>query len=108
MPRLPCRFFVALGAWLLASPAHADLDARQTKLLIGNCVQCHARPHIGAPLMGQAADWVERNKQGEAKLLANVIHGLRGMPPLGYCSACSEADFRALIRVMTGLPEAAK
>lgn len=81
----------------------AELTERQTRLLTNNCVQCHARPNIGVPMMGTPGDWTERNKQGEEKLLANVVHGLRGMPPLGYCSACSEDDFRALIRVMSGV-----
>jgi len=83
----------------------ADLTERQAQLLANNCVQCHARAHIGAPIMGNAADWKERSKQGEEKMLMNVVVGLRGMPPLGYCSACDEQDFRALIRFMANLPE---
>jgi cytochrome c5 len=86
----------------------ADLTERQAQLLANNCVQCHARADIGAPIMGNREDWKERSKQGEEKLLANVIVGLRGMPPLGYCSACSEQDFRALIRFMANLPEPVK
>ena len=38
-------------------------------------------------------------------MLQNVVYGIRGMPPLGYCSACTEEDFRVLIRLMAGLPE---
>lgn len=108
MTRLAFRYALSLFGVCLSFSAHAGLDDRQTRLLTNNCVQCHARPDIGAPLMGNAADWVERNKQGENKLLVNVVHGLRGMPPLGYCSACSETDFRAMIKVMPGLQEVAK
>lgn len=103
-------FWVLLLASLISSAqpsadgaAELRLSARQTLLLTNNCVQCHARPAIGVPQMGVAEDWYTRNKQGEEVLLANVVYGLRGMPPLGYCSACSEADFRALIRVMSGV-----
>jgi cytochrome c5 len=92
----------------LASANGAGLTDRQISLLTNNCVQCHARPNIGVPLMGNPPDWRERIKQGEDKLLVNVVHGLRGMPPLGYCSACDEADLRALIRVMAGSAEGAK
>lgn len=92
----------------LASSDGAGLDDRQIALLSNNCVQCHAHPGIGVPLMGNPADWVERNKQGEEKMLANVIYGLRGMPPLGYCSGCNEKDFRQMIRIMTGLVRGAK
>ena len=86
----------------------ATLTERQAQLLANNCVQCHARAEIGAPIMGNSADWKERSKQGEEKILMNVVVGLRGMPPLGYCSACDEQDFRALIRFMANLPESGK
>ncbi len=92
-------------ATLLALPlaAHADLTERQLKLLTVNCVQCHARPDIGAPLMGNRDDWAKRNLQGEEAMLRNVIQGVNGMPPLGYCSACDEADLRALTRWVSGI-----
>ena len=83
----------------------AEISERQTSLLQNNCLQCHARPGIGAPLLGDGTAWKKRAKQGEEVLLRNVVAGLRGMPPLGYCSACSEEDLRALIRYMADLPE---
>ena len=87
---------LALPGWSMgAAPTE-----RQMHLLSSNCVQCHARPGIGAPLMGNPADWKERVTQGEDVLLQHVIEGKGGMPPLGYCSACNEEDFRVLIRLM--------
>jgi cytochrome c5 len=105
--RLQHYFVGFLFAYLIcpATLLAADLTERQAQLLANNCVQCHARANIGAPIMGNPADWKERSKQGEEKLLANVITGVRGMPPLGYCSACTEQDFRALIRMMANLPD---
>lgn len=96
--------FAVLALWLFTGSlaGAAQLTERQASLLTNNCVQCHARPGIGVPQMGVAADWYDRIKQGEDALLMNVVYGLRGMPPLGYCSACSEADFRAMIRLMSG------
>jgi cytochrome c5 len=90
------------------TPARADLDARQGRLLSSNCVQCHARPETGAPLMGNPPDWKVRNKQGMDRLLVNTVLGLRGMPPLGYCSACSEQDLRELIKAVSGIEVAAE
>lgn len=81
----------------------ATLTDRQVALLNNNCVQCHARPNIGVPLMGKADDWKARLPKGEDALLVNVIQGMGGMPPFGYCSACDEADLRALIRRISGL-----
>ena len=70
------------------------------QLFSSNCLQCHARAGIGAPLIGNAQDWQARQAQGEQVMLQNVVEGIRGMPPLGYCSACDEADFRVLIRLL--------
>ena len=93
---------------VLTAPARAELDERQGKLLSHNCVQCHARPETGAPLMGNAPDWKARNEQGMDRLLVNTVLGLRGMPPLGYCSACSEQDLRELIEAVSGIEVAAE
>ena len=86
----------------------AELTKRQINLLENNCLQCHARPGIGVPVIGDAAAWKDRVQLGEEKLLASTVVGLRGMPPLGYCSACTEQDFRAMNRMLAGLAEVAK
>jgi len=102
--KFPC---ILISALWLAAPlhTHAEPTGRQLKLLQNNCLQCHVREHIGAPIMGRPEDWSIRNRQGEDALLRNVVQGLRGMPPLGYCSACDETDLRALIRLVAGLEE---
>lgn len=104
----------AFAGFLLATQAlggiasAADLTERQVQLLSNNCIQCHARPNIGVPLIGNPEDWVVRVQKGEDALLASVIVGLKGMPPLGYCSACSVDDFLALNRFMANIEELAK
>jgi len=35
-------------------------------------------------------------------LLAHTVNGYRGMPPLGACGSCSEADLRALVVYLSG------
>lgn len=79
------------------------LTARQTTLMVNNCVQCHTKPILGAPLIGDQAAWAKVLKKGEDIVLKNVVQGFGSMPPLGYCSTCDEADFRALIQAMSGL-----
>lgn len=106
--RRACRPALFLVLALLPGLVAAELTKRQVKLLESNCLQCHARPGIGVPVMGDAEAWNERVKRGEEQLLANTVLGLRGMPPLGYCSACTEQDFRALNRMLVGLAEVAK
>ncbi len=85
--------------------ADAEPTARQSTLMLNNCMQCHARPDTGAPFIGVAKDWQEAVARGEDAMLVNVVQGIRGMPPLGYCSACSEEDLRVLIRTMSGMSD---
>lgn len=68
------------------------------------CASCHARPGTGAPLVGDDHTWAKRSAQGANVLLAHTVNGYRGMPPLGTCGLCSEAELRALVAYMAGLP----
>lgn len=54
--------------------------------------------------MGDAEAWRNRARDGEDGMLAKVVVGGNGMPPLGYCSACTEQDLRALIRFIAAQP----
>lgn len=103
LERFSAIFAVPLIGALLSVESFAQMSPKQTQLLINNCVQCHAEPRIKAPLMGNADSWSEIIAKGEEKVLANVINGMGNMPPLGYCSACDEQDFRVLIRTLAGL-----
>ena len=97
---------ILLAATLgFALPAFTAPDARQSTLFVNNCAQCHARQETGAPFIGMAEDWQDAVTRGEDAMLINVVQGIRGMPPLGYCSACTEEDLRVLIRMMAGLSE---
>lgn len=90
-------------ACLLGQADAAELSARQSQLLANNCLQCHARAGVGAPQAGDAQAWKPYAAKGEPAMLVNAVQGTGGMPPLGYCSACTEDDFRALIRFMARL-----
>jgi cytochrome c5 len=98
LPHASLAVLLALGA----GAACAD-DARTAQLFAANCAQCHLRPGIGAPMAGAAAEWTERVARGEEALLKNVVEGIGGMPPLGYCSACTEDELRALTRFVAGI-----
>jgi len=79
------------------------LDARQTEVMGVVCARCHARPGIGAPLLGKPSDWVELREQGLDTLTAHTVSGFGGMPALGTCSYCSEDDLRTMVAWMAGL-----
>jgi cytochrome c5 len=99
---------LAIGALVAsaAAPGAADppLGPRQARIYQQICAQCHARPGIGVPQVGDAAAWRDRAAPGLDALVASTVNGLRGMPPLGTCSFCSEDDFRELAAFMAGLP----
>jgi len=105
-----CLSFITWGlltSVVFSSYATAEsLTEHQSQLFINNCVQCHSNPDTGAPVIGVESDWVAIKAKGEDKILNNVTQGIRGMPPLGYCSACSKDDFRVLIRLMTNMNDA--
>ena len=103
---LQALLLAAAAAPILANPP--PLTDRQATLLNVNCLQCHALPGLGAPLAGDRAGWESVRKRGEDVVLRNVLNGIRGMPPMGYCGACTEADFRAMIRFLADLPTPAE
>jgi cytochrome c5 len=70
------------------------------------CASCHARAGTGAPLTGIDADWAARRARGSEAMLIHTVDGFRGMPPLGGCGRCSEADLRALVAYVSGSPAA--
>lgn len=80
-------------------------DAALAQLYGASCKQCHANPAAGAPLTGDTLAWEPRLEQGMDTLLDHSINGFQGMPPLGLCMQCTEADFRALIEFMAGAPQ---
>lgn len=62
-----------------------------------HCVGCHSSGVGGAPVMGDAAAWTSRTAQGLETVYINAINGIRGMPLMGTCSSCSDAEIRATV-----------
>ena len=99
---------IALCALCLAPPAAWAADApppdaaRIGRIYVQTCMACHTSPGSGAPQAGDRAAWAPRLQQGMDTLLRHTIDGHQGMPPLGSCMDCSEAEFEGLIRFMAG------
>jgi cytochrome c5 len=77
-------------------------DPKLARLYEQTCKACHTNPATGAPQAGDRAAWEPRLAQGMDRVLDHVINGYKGMPPLGSCQDCSEAEFKALIDFMAG------
>lgn len=82
--------------------AAAPTDPKLAKLYEQTCKTCHTHPGTGAPQTGDRQAWVPRIAQGMPVMLDHTINGFKGMPPLGSCMDCTEAEFEALIRYMAG------
>jgi cytochrome c5 len=87
---------------IAAAAAAAPSDPKLARLYGQTCKTCHAVPGTGAPLTRDAAAWAPRVAQGMPLLLDHTLNGYKGMPPLGSCSDCTEAEFTALIQFMSG------
>lgn len=92
-----------LALLFISASCSADMTERQLNQFYNNCLQCHARPETGAPLLGDQPKWNNVLAKGERSVLINVVEGIGSMPPMGYCSSCVESDFVEMIRFMTGL-----
>lgn len=84
-------------------PVDSSVDSTQPTMALWarSCALCHVDGNAGAPVVGNAQQWLPRLAQGRQTLLQHTVEGLNSMPPLGYCMACEEADFLAMIDFMT-------
>jgi cytochrome c5 len=82
--------------------AAAPSDPNLAKLFHQTCEACHTHAGTGAPQAGDRNAWAPRLAQGMPTLIQHAISGYKGMPPMGSCMDCSEADFEALIKFMAG------
>ena len=84
-----------------APPAAARLaDPELAKIFDATCRPCHVAPGNPAPQTGDRAAWASRLEQGMPTLLEHTVTGYKGMPPLGSCGDCGEAELVALIEYM--------
>lgn len=67
-----------------------------------SCIACHATGAAGAPRSFDTEAWQLRMSKGMEVLVKNTREGYEAMPPMGFCSGCSDDDFRALIVYMAG------
>tara|TARA_R100000687_G_scaffold51364_1_gene40895 strand:+ start:1130 stop:1513 length:384 start_codon:yes stop_codon:yes gene_type:complete len=78
-------------------PDDPDLASLYTQ----SCFSCHGTGAGGAPRTGNSSEWQPRMEKGMDTLLDHTIDGFQGMPPLGMCMDCDEAQFTALIEFMS-------
>lgn len=69
------------------------------------CSVCHVSGLLGAPIIGETADWQARaDAQGGIDgILKTAISGVNAMPAKGTCSDCSDDELMSTIKYMSGL-----
>jgi cytochrome c5 len=87
---------------LLALPPLAAQSTQRSgaEIYRDYCASCHAGGLQGAPVANDADEWQPRLAKGYETLLQNAKQGLNGMPPMGVCVDCSEAELRAAVDEM--------
>jgi len=71
-----CALFVVL---LNSATAHAAYNAAAGKAVYdGSCVACHKAALMGAPKLGDKANWAPRIAKGMPLLVSNSIKGFKG------------------------------
>ena len=88
---------------LVAAPAFAAAPGEGTVTTF--CAGCHGTGVLGAPKLGNAADWEPRLKQGLDTLVDHAINGVNTMPPRGGNPALSDDQVRDAVTYMVGLVE---
>lgn len=65
------------------------------------CKLCHANAGMGAPVLGNPADWAPRSAKGMDTLYDSAINGFNGaMPARGTCGNCSDDELKAAVDYM--------
>jgi len=82
------------------SAAPVVLNAHEATLYRHSCSTCHEDPATGAPQTHDTEIWAPRIAKGDEQLLASIVDGFNGMPPLGQCIECTAEEFILLTHFM--------
>ena len=83
-----------------ASAAVVSGPKSASDIFTASCNACHGSGVLGAPKLGDAADWSKRSAKGVDTLINNAIVGINSMPPRGTCSSCSDDEIAATVQYM--------
>ena len=88
----------------VAAPS-ASAGRSAEDIVTKHCSVCHVSGLLGAPIIGETADWQARaDAQGGIDgILKTAISGVNAMPAKGTCSDCSDDELMSTIKYMSGL-----
>jgi cytochrome c5 len=74
---------------------------RGKQVYVNACIICHQQGVLGAPVIGDSANWYKRVKeQGLRALYRHAINGYNQMPVKGACVTCSDNDVVSAVEYM--------
>ncbi len=92
----------AEAATAASTPAAGAAHRSGQEIVQQVCSGCHGAGVMGAPRIGNKADWAPRIAKGMDTLLQHALNGFNNkMPPRGTCTSCSDDDIKAAITYMT-------
>jgi cytochrome c5 len=74
--------------------------ASPEELYQSSCFACHGAGIMGAPKLGDKAEWAPRIAQGMDTLYEHSLQGFNAMPPKGGCAACSDEEVKSVVDYM--------
>ncbi|HEX5339420.1 MAG TPA: c-type cytochrome [Gammaproteobacteria bacterium] len=92
-----------------AKPAAASGPPKSGKeIWEGTCSACHSTGVLGAPKIGNRAEWGPRLTEGLKTLEDHALHGFKQMPAKGNNPALSDAEVIKALEYMIGKSGGAK
>lgn len=88
---------ILMTTLFMFNTAQADVTGKYN----ASCATCHQAGVLGAPKTGDKSAWASHLKKGMNTLINNTKNGYKNMPARGLCDDCSDADYEALIKLMT-------
>ncbi len=72
------------------------------KVFYNRCAICHGegREVMGAPVIGDSENWMERYRKGMNVLYEHTINGYNNMPLKGNCVTCTDAEIRSAVNYL--------
>jgi len=64
------------------------------------CTACHSTGAAGAPKIGDSGAWGKYLSQGQSRIVADAIKGIRAMPPKGGATDLSDYEFERAVVYM--------
>lgn len=72
------------------------------KVFYNRCAICHGegREIMGAPVIGDSENWMQRYKKGMEVLYTHTINGYNNMPLKGNCVTCTDSEIRSAVNYL--------